>query len=137
MAIPVTDLANNRIQVMTPSYISLLPVLKSGNVKVLSIVARDRLKALPEVPTIFEALPKHTLLPSLFGLVGPAGMPRPIAIRLQHEFRTALLSPAVSSKLVELGATAIGSTPEEWGEELREAVANVGRIAQALRIQRQ
>ncbi len=137
VALPVSDLANERLQLYFPSYISLLPVLKTGNVRVLSIVDRARLAVLPDVPAIFDELPDYKLLPSWFGLLAPAGTPGPIVSRLQSEFRRALQSREVASKLEALGATPAGIPPEQWGQELRSSTETVGRIAKQLKLEPQ
>jgi len=136
VAVPVTDLANDRIQLYFPSYISLLPVLKSGKVKVLAIVDRTRLKALPEVPTIFETLPNYTLMAPFFGLLAPAGTPRAIAGRIQTELKKAL-TPEVQAKLEDLGATPVGNTPEEFARDLRESLEAFAKTVKAVGIEPQ
>ncbi|MSQ52478.1 MAG: tripartite tricarboxylate transporter substrate binding protein [Betaproteobacteria bacterium] len=133
----VTDLSTGRIHVFPPSYASLLPVLKSGGVRVLAVVDRSRLKALPDVPTVYEELQRHTLLPSFTGMVAPAGTSQAITTRLQNEFKTALFNPEVSAKLEGIGATPVGNTPTEWAAEIREGVENVGRIVKQQNIERQ
>ncbi|MSQ51353.1 MAG: hypothetical protein EXR28_05640 [Betaproteobacteria bacterium] len=137
VTVPVTDLANDRIQLFFPSYTSLLPVIKSGRVKVLAIVDRNRLKVLPDVPTIFESVPNYTLLPSFFGLLAPAGIPAPIAGRFQAELRKALQDPEVNAKLDALGSTPVGNSPEKFGEEIRAMIDTYGRVVKAVGIESQ
>lgn len=131
VAVPITDLANNRLQLYFPSYTSLLPVLKTGNVKVLAVVDRSRLKVLPDVPTIFESLPDYTLLASFFGLVAPAGTPSAVTHRFQSELKRALQLPEVATKLEGLGSTPVGNTPEEFAEEMRVAIDNFGKVVRS------
>ncbi|MSQ51024.1 MAG: tripartite tricarboxylate transporter substrate binding protein [Betaproteobacteria bacterium] len=134
VAVPVTDLANDRIQLYLPSYTSLLPVLKTGNVKVLTIVDRKRLKVLPEVPHIFESIPNYTLLLPFFGVLAPAGTSRAITGRFQTEMRVALRVPDTVAKLEGLGSTPVGNTPEEFAEDMRLAIENTGKVVKALGI---
>jgi tripartite-type tricarboxylate transporter receptor subunit TctC len=135
MAIPIGDLASDRIQLFFPSYTSVLPVIKSGKVKVLATIDRNRLKALPDVPSMFEPLPNYTLLPSFFGLMAPAGLPAPIAARFQSELRRALQDPEVNSKLEGLGSMPVGNTPAEFAEEVRGMIDTYGRVVKAIGIQ--
>ena len=136
VAVPVTDLANDRIQLYFPSYISLLPVIKTGKVKVLAIVDKSRLKALPEVPTIFESLPNYTLMAPFFGLFAPAGTPRAITGRIQIEMKKAL-TPEVQAKLEDLGTTPVANTPEEFAQDLRESFEAFGKAVKAVGIKPQ
>jgi tripartite-type tricarboxylate transporter receptor subunit TctC len=136
VAVPVTDLANDRIQLYFPSYISLLPVIKTGKVKVLAIVDKSRLKALPDVPTIFETLPNYTLMAPFFGLLAPAGTPRAITGRIQSEMKKAL-APEVQAKLEELGTTPVAGTPEEFTQDLRESLEAFDKVVKAVGIKPQ
>ena len=136
VAVPVTDLANDRIQLYFPSYISLLPVIKTGKVKVLAIVDRSRLKALPDVPTIFETLPNYTLMAPFFGLFAPAATPRAITGRIQNEVKKAL-TPEVVAKLEDLGTTPVGNTPEEFAQDIRESLEAFGKAVKAVGIKPQ
>jgi tripartite-type tricarboxylate transporter receptor subunit TctC len=135
MSVPIADLQNDRIQLFFPSYTSVLPIIKSGKVKVLATLDQARLKALPDVPAIFEALPNYTLLPSFFGLMAPAGTPAPIAARFQSELRKALQDPEASSKIEALGSTPVGNTPAEFAEEIRGMIGTFTRVVKTLGIQ--
>jgi tripartite-type tricarboxylate transporter receptor subunit TctC len=136
VAVPVTDLANDRIQLYFPSYISLLPVIKSGKVKVLAIIDTSRLRAVPDAPTIFDTLPNYNLMAPFFGLLAPAGTPRAITGRVQAELRKAL-TPEVVAKLEELGTTPVGNTPEEFARDLRDSLDAFAKAVKAVGIQPQ
>lgn len=137
VAVPVTDLASNRIQLYWPSLTSLMPVLSSGNVKVLAIVDKTGLKALPGVPTIYEAIPDYTLLKGFFGLYGPAQLPDAIAIRIQEEVKRALGDPKVVARLDELGIHGGGQPPAEFREMWRSAIKSTESVVKALNLEPQ
>ena len=137
MAQPVADLANDRIQLLFPTIVSLGPQMKTGKVRILAVVDRTRLKQIPDVPAITEVYPGYTLLPSWFAFMGPAGLPAPVTQRLQTELRAALHNPEISAKLEGMGSTPVGNTPAEFAEEIRQAIAAVGKIAQSLGIEPQ
>ena len=137
MAQPVADLASDRIQVFFPTVASLGAQARTGKVKILAVFDRTRQRQIPEVPSIAELYPSYAMLPSFFALMGPAGLPAPIATRLQTELRAALNNPEVSAKLEALGTTPVGNTPAEFGEEVRAAIAAVGKITKSLGIEPQ
>jgi tripartite-type tricarboxylate transporter receptor subunit TctC len=137
MAQPVADLANDRIQLFFPTIVSLGPQMKTGKVKILAVLDRNRLPQIPDVPAITEVYPGYTVLPSWFAYMGPAGLPAPVASRLQGELRRALHSPEVSAKLEAMGSTPVGNTPAEFQEEIRAAIAAVGKVVKALGIEPQ
>ena len=81
----IGDLLNNRIQVYFPAYPAVLSALPTGQVKLLAVFQTARVKQLPQLPTVNETLPNNKIVPSWFGFMGPAGLPQPIATRLQEE----------------------------------------------------
>ena len=113
------DLAGNRVQASFPSFTSIRPLLNSGNVKVLAIIDKNRIKQLPSVPTINETIPSYYNYTVWFGLLAPARIPPQIATRLSREIRTALQDAAVMAKLDELAVPVIANTPEEFATRLK------------------
>jgi tripartite-type tricarboxylate transporter receptor subunit TctC len=53
----------------------------------------------------------------------PARTPRDIVLRMNAEINKALMSPAVSEKLIPAGMVITGGTPEEFAEHLRRETA--------------
>jgi tripartite-type tricarboxylate transporter receptor subunit TctC len=137
VAVPITDLANDRIQLYFPSYTSFLPVLDNPGVKVLAILDRVRLNRMPEVPTMLELMPGYTHLASFFGLVGPANLPGSISGRIQAEVRKALQDPAISAKLDAFGSHPSGNAPDAFAEDIRTAFQNYGKAMKAAGIEQQ
>ncbi len=95
----------------------LLPQARAGKVRVLASGGSKRTRATPDVPTMSEAGVPGFDVSSWFGLVVPAGVPRPIVERLQRETATALASArdAFPSNDIEMTS----STPEQLAERLR------------------
>ncbi len=65
------------------------------------------------MPTIGETVPGYELL-TWYGLFAPAQTPAPIVAKLQSEVAAILKQPDVRKRMTELGATPIGSTPQEF-----------------------
>jgi tripartite-type tricarboxylate transporter receptor subunit TctC len=138
MAIPVGDLANDRIQLFWPSLTSISPVIQSGKVKILAVVDKVPLKALPNVPTVYRDVPdSQSLVKGWFGLFGPAGLPMPIATRLQTEFRKAVAPAEVVSKLEGLGIMGGGNTPQEFHAMVMDQIDKVEKIVKSLKLEPQ
>jgi tripartite-type tricarboxylate transporter receptor subunit TctC len=77
--------------------------IKSGTLLGLAVTSRERVKALPAVPTIAEAgLPAYQIN-AFHGILGPAGMPASVVSFLDNEITAVLTIPEVSAKLVDLG----------------------------------
>jgi tripartite-type tricarboxylate transporter receptor subunit TctC len=133
----IGDLLNNRIQVYFPAYPAVLSALPTGQVKLLAVFQTARVKQLPQLPTVNETLPNNKIVPSWFGFMGPAGLPQPIATRLQEEIRKALADPEVTSKLEEVGIIPVGSTSSEMAEAIRAGTDDMSKLVKELGIEPQ
>jgi tripartite-type tricarboxylate transporter receptor subunit TctC len=63
------------------------------------------------------------ILSSNFGLLAPAGTPRPVIERVRGALVEALADPAVNNRLASLGAERVGSTPEEHAAFTKSEIA--------------
>jgi tripartite-type tricarboxylate transporter receptor subunit TctC len=59
-------------------------------------------------------------MPSWFGLLAPAGTPRPIIDRLHQAMVRVLAIPELREQLVAQGADPVANTPDQFGEQIRE-----------------
>jgi tripartite-type tricarboxylate transporter receptor subunit TctC len=131
----IGDLFANRVQVYFPAYPATLAALPTGKIKLLGIFLDQRTRQRPDLPTVKEALPNLTTVPSWFGFMGPAGLPAPIVTRLETEIRKALEDPEISKKLDEVGIVPIGSTGADMAKRLRSQTDELTRLAKQVGIQ--
>ena len=116
---------------------SLLPHYKSGKLRPIAIAAPTRTPILPDVPTIAEAgpLPGYAMTVWL-GVMGPAGMPRPIVERLNAEINKLVRDPQiVKERMNTVGLEAVGSTPEQLLETMKADLAKYTKLARDANIQ--
>ena len=111
-----------------------LPQLKAGKLRALGNVGSTRTPALPDLPNIGETLPGFAL-DSWFGVMGPAGLPRPIVDRLNAEFnRVARDAQFIKEKLLPAGIDPAGSTPERLREVLIADIAKYAKMVKDAKI---
>jgi tripartite-type tricarboxylate transporter receptor subunit TctC len=79
-------------------------------------------------------LPNLTLL-GWNGFFAPARTPAPVLARLHREIAAAARSPALASRIQELGAEPGGNSPEEFGAAVRAQVEQVRPLVRALQLQ--
>jgi tripartite-type tricarboxylate transporter receptor subunit TctC len=84
---------------------------------------KTRSPSAPDVPTFVESGLPGFILTSNFGLLAPAGTPRPIIERVRGALVEALADPAVNNRLASLGAERVGSTPEEHAAFTKSEIA--------------
>jgi tripartite-type tricarboxylate transporter receptor subunit TctC len=83
---------------------------------------------LPDVPTLAEEGYANTVCDNWYGLLAPAKTSPAIITRLNRAMRAALADPDIKAKLVKVGAVPAASTPEEFGQFLRDELARWGKV---------
>lgn len=99
----LNDLLGGRLEMMFPSVPDTLPFLQSGTLRALAIMARERSKAVPNVPTSGEVGYPNMLGAIWIGLYTTAGTPKPVIERLNRELVRIVGSPAFRERVEALG----------------------------------
>src|SRR3954462_12683962 len=118
-AAAINDLIAGRVQVMFESLNSIAPHAQSGTVRALAVTGERRSPAFPDLPTVAEAGVPGYAAPTWSGVIGPAGIPRPILDRLNAAINRAIRTPAFQARFASIGDEAAGGTPEEFAATVR------------------
>lgn len=110
---------------------SAQPQIESGEFTGLMIGTNRRWDAFPEVPSAEEVGLGDFSNSSWGAIVGPAGMPADIVGKLNEVFNNAVQSPRVQERLKNVGAVALGGTPEELADRVNAAVETFRPIIEA------
>jgi tripartite-type tricarboxylate transporter receptor subunit TctC len=102
----------------------------------LGVTTAKRTPALPEVPAIGEIVPGYEAT-QWFGILAPAGTPRPIIDRIHQETVRALRAPELIKQLAGEGADIVASTPEEFGAYIKSETGKWARVIKAAGIKPQ
>src|ERR1700720_804030 len=104
--------------------------IAAGTVRALAVTTAARAPFLPDVPSMAETAPGYA--PEVWwGLLGPAGMPADLVAKLSHDFVAALNTDSVKDRLTKLGASPIGSTPQEFDARIHADYDKWGPIIKA------
>ncbi len=117
------DVLAGRIHLVVIGYPAAAPHIKSGRLRALAVIAPHRLPALPDVPTAAEAGLPNFDVTTWYGILTPAGTPRPNVERLNGELVSIMNSPDMKDKLAKQGTEVRTSTPEEFAAYLKEEIA--------------
>ncbi|MBI1965275.1 MAG: tripartite tricarboxylate transporter substrate binding protein [Betaproteobacteria bacterium] len=127
----ITDLLGGHVHVMFSGFSSTMPHIKAGRLRALAVTGARRSPALPEAPTIAEqGFPKFEAT-AWYGVLAPAGTPRPIVTRLHDEIVKALRLPDVKERLGNVGFELVGSTPEQFGAYIKSETAKWAKVVKA------
>ena len=130
----LADLAGGQIQVVIDNLPPYLPHVQAGKIRGLAVTTAKRSAAAPNLPTIQEAGVAGYEAGSWFGLLAPAGTPKAIVQKLSGETARILKIPEVNERLSGLGATPVGSTPEEFAAFIRSEQAKWRKVIQQANI---
>ncbi len=117
----VLDTLGNQVPMVFCNFSSCLPYLQSGKLVPLAVTSPKRNPALPNVPSISEALPGLDMR-AWYGLVAPANTPPAIIKRLNEVAVKIISSPEISAKIRGYGGEPRPSSAEEYGQFIRSEV---------------
>jgi tripartite-type tricarboxylate transporter receptor subunit TctC len=112
-----------------------LAVADTKAIKILAVLEPERFPRRSDIPSMSEAIPAFKKPSSWFGMFGPAGLPAPVAARLNGEIIKALDAPDVKAKLEENGMAVIGGTPEDFRALIADGIVRYGAIIKAAGVQ--
>ncbi|MBI3042114.1 MAG: tripartite tricarboxylate transporter substrate binding protein [Betaproteobacteria bacterium] len=133
----VIDLIAGQVQLQFASMPLLVGHVKAGKLRLIAQTGETRATGAKDVPTMIESGLPGFVVQSLFGFVGPAGIPRAIAGKLNGALVAAIKDPKNSKSLVDRGAEPIGSSIDEHAASIKSQVALWRKVAKAAGIQPQ
>jgi tripartite-type tricarboxylate transporter receptor subunit TctC len=117
-----------QVPITFDNVLTVLPLVKAGKVRALGVSTKQRSKVAPDIPTLAEGGVANFDATAWFGLFAPAGTPKENIQRLQREVAESVKDPAVSEKLLALGAEPVSSTPEQLDTFYRGEMARWAQV---------
>ena len=131
-AVALNDLlSGEQVHFMFATIPSVIEFVRAGRLRALAVTSKTRSAAVPDIPTVGESGFPEFEASSWFGLLGPAQLPQDIVAKLQGEVARVLKMPEVRTRLVQLGADPVGSTPEEFAAYLRAETVKWSKVVKA------
>lgn len=118
-------------QMMFGSMVATVSQAKAGKLRALAVTSPQRVAALPEVPTLTETGFPGVEASSWYGILAPAGTPRPVIAKLNAEIVKAVASPDFRETLLAQGQEPMSSTPEEFRAFIRSELERWTRVVRA------
>ena len=129
----MTDLIGGQVMMFSADFAVMLPQVKGGKVRGLAVTSTKRSAAMPELPTVNEALGlKDYELIAYFAMFAPAGTPPEIIAKLNHAINAAAQNKELQEKFSPIGFVVEPGTPEalaqrgkletaKWAKAIRDA----------------
>src|SRR5215469_15605318 len=119
----MTGLLGGSIDFTFDTTVATVPLVKSGQLRALAVASKQRLPALPDVPTLTETGTPVNMFAWL-AVVAPRGMSDDLVQQLSRELQKVVASPDQKERLAQVGATAEWMSPVDFTKFLRTEVAN-------------
>ena len=126
----VTDLLGGQVEASFQNMGNVATQIRAGKIRALAVTANSRAAALPDVPTMAEAGYPGLIVTSWQAAAAPAKTPREVVARLNDAMVKALRSPDVRDRLTAIGFDVVASTPEEFGQFMKNEVERWTRVVQ-------
>jgi tripartite-type tricarboxylate transporter receptor subunit TctC len=120
--------AGNEVQVAFQGIATVNALVRAGKLKLIGVTTPKRLSQFADVPTVAESGLAGFEFNSWFAMMAPAGTPKAILNTLQAEIAKALADTEVRDKLVGLGLTPRGTSPEELAKAMRNQLVRYGDL---------
>ncbi len=127
----MTDLLGGHIPLSFSPIPAVHESAKSGLLRMLAVTSARRSTLVPEMPTVAESGVPGFDAVLRYGLVAPAGTPRPIIERLNAALRATLESEEVRNRLAIEGAEPLPSTPEEYAVDIDHEETQWSKVIKA------
>ncbi len=127
----VIDLLGGQIQAMFAGMLPIQSVLRAGRVRALAVTSLHRVAALPDVPTVAESGVPGYDVATWYGVLAPAGTPKPVVDRLNREIVAILNTPEVRQKLQDDGAEVVAGTPAAFEKMMRAELEKWAKVVKA------
>jgi tripartite-type tricarboxylate transporter receptor subunit TctC len=133
----LVDLIAGHVQLLFAAMPGVVQSARDRKVRMIAQTGKTRSASMPNVPTVVEQGLPGFIVSSQFGLLAPAGTPRPVIDRVRGALIEALNDPGVNTRLAALGAERVGSSPEEHDAITRSEIAKWMKVTRQAGIEPQ
>ncbi len=127
-ALAMTAMVSGEVDMVTSTVPATIPLVNSGKIRALAVMAPERAPALPRVPTTAEAGMPELVVITWYGLLAPAGLRADIVDRLNAEVVKLMNLPETKNRLAQVGLDVATGSPADFGRFVREEYDKWGRV---------
>jgi tripartite-type tricarboxylate transporter receptor subunit TctC len=122
------DVIAGHVKIMFSSLVQTTPFIKSGQLIALGTGGAKRNPVLPDVPTIAEAGVPGYVGDNWWGIVAPAGLPKPLADKIYKAVQEALKAPELQAQFEREGAATVDMSSAEFGKYIEAEIVKWARV---------
>ena len=133
----VTDTIGGQVPINVSNAPLSIGAVESRRLRALAVTSAQRISLLPDVPTMQESGVPDFEVTSWYGLMAPAGTPAAILDKINADMQTALRSPEVEKRMLDVAMPPSPTTRQEFDQFVRGEVARWARVIKAAGIPQQ
>jgi tripartite-type tricarboxylate transporter receptor subunit TctC len=122
------SILSGEIQSMVSTALSSMPHVKSGKIRPLAVTASRRIKVLPDVPTFVESGMPTFVVSQWFGILAPAGTPKPVIDRLYQALTKAASSADFTERMTAQGVDVVNRKPAEFSALIKKELVQWSQV---------
>ena len=127
----LTALATGEIDILFDNYATAMQFVSSGQVKGLALTGMDRTNLKTELPTLSESGLQNFESLTWIGMLAPAGTPKPVVTWVNSEVAAVFQDPDIISRLAGMGFSPKITTPQAFGEFIRNELTKAKQLVTA------
>ena len=124
----IVGLMSGEASVMFMPTTNAVPLVKAGRLRALAVTTRERVPAMPELPTVAESGLKGYESSQWYGVWAPAGTPGDVLGLLNSHIAKIMQAPDMKQRLVADGLVAVGGTREQFASHVRVEIAKWAKV---------
>ena len=102
-------------------------MVNNKQLKPIATTGSARAGNFPNTPTVAETLPGFNVV-GILGLIAPSGIARDVRAKISADIHTAINSPEVRDRMLQLGMTPLGSTPEQFNARIASEIERWSKV---------
>ena len=127
----LNDVVGGQVDMIFSALPPALPLAKAGKVRILGVAIPERLRSMPEMPTVAEqGLPGYEMS-TWYGVFAPAGSPPEAVEKLGVELRRAVADLKVREQIIAQGIEPVSNTPAEFRTFVNAELEKWARVVKA------
>jgi tripartite-type tricarboxylate transporter receptor subunit TctC len=124
----VQDLVAGHVQLVFSDALPVMQFIKSGRLRALAITGPERSPFVPDIPTCVESGMPGLVAINWWGVLLPAGTPRPIVQKFHADIVKVMKDADLKERFAALGVDAVSSSPEEFAAFMRTEAVKYAKL---------
>jgi len=127
----IVGLMSGEASVMFMPTTNAVPLVKAGRLRALAVTSRERMPAMPELPTVSESGLKGYESSQWYGVLAPAGTPADVLSLLNAHIAKIMQAADMKQRLTSEGLVTVGSTREQFAAHIKDEITKWAKVIKA------